>query len=72
MGINQVINRIRSWQIDRGVSISHLARQSKVSRRTLCGLHDPGWNPRADTLEKLEAVMPPNYRPRKKPRRAAE
>jgi DNA-binding phage protein len=39
--------------IEQGQTPGSLARMAGLHRNSLYGCDDPGWNPKADTLEKL-------------------
>ncbi len=53
----QLIDRIRSHLAASGLSRSGLARAAGLHANTLRDLDQPGWNPTADTLSKLEAFL---------------
>jgi 3,4-dihydroxy 2-butanone 4-phosphate synthase/GTP cyclohydrolase II len=52
-----LINRLRSLVTEGGLSRSGLARAAGLHANTLRDLDQPGWNPTADTLRKLEAYL---------------
>lgn len=53
----ELIERIRRIVVDGGMSRSGLARAAGLHANTLRELTQPGWNPTADTLAKLERVL---------------
>jgi 3,4-dihydroxy 2-butanone 4-phosphate synthase/GTP cyclohydrolase II len=53
----QLLDRIRTHLADTGASRSGLARAAGLHANTLRDLGEPGWNPTADTLAKLEAYL---------------
>jgi 3,4-dihydroxy 2-butanone 4-phosphate synthase / GTP cyclohydrolase II len=52
-----LIERLRGLVTDGGLSRSGLARAAGLHANTLRDLDQPGWNPTADTLRKLEAYL---------------
>jgi len=54
---SELIDRIRRLVIDGGMSRSGLARAAGLHANTLRDLTEPGWNPTADTLSKLERFL---------------
>lgn len=61
MSVERSIQRIRAWRQIHNMSKSSLARASGVSRRTLVDIDSEGWNPLAETLKKLEKLIPPRW-----------
>lgn len=57
------IARIRSWASASGEPLRRLALQAGLHRNSLYGLHDDTWNPTAETLQRLEALIPADFRP---------
>jgi 3,4-dihydroxy 2-butanone 4-phosphate synthase / GTP cyclohydrolase II len=53
----QLIDKLRSLVTDGGLSRSGLARAAGLHANTLRDLDQPGWNPTADTLRKLESYL---------------
>ena len=53
----QLINKLRSLVNDGGLSRSGLARAAGLHANTLRDLDEPGWNPTAETLRKLESYL---------------
>ena len=69
--VTQTMNRVRAWlaTMEKGSRVQ-IAAQAGVDEKTLRLATGDGWNPTADTLRKLEAVIPSDWKPAK-PRRAA-
>lgn len=61
MLIDQSIERIRAYRQVQGWSILRLAKESGMGESTIRRLDDPTWSPTADTLRKLEAVIPADF-----------
>jgi 3,4-dihydroxy 2-butanone 4-phosphate synthase/GTP cyclohydrolase II len=53
----QILERVRSYLEEGGLTRSALARAAGLHANTLRDLGEPGWNPTADTLRKLEAFL---------------
>ena len=53
----QLLDRIRAHLSETGASRSGLAKSAGLHANTLRDLDQPGWNPTADTLSKLEAFL---------------
>ncbi|WP_199554511.1 3,4-dihydroxy-2-butanone-4-phosphate synthase [Sandaracinobacteroides hominis] len=53
----QLLDRIRDHLADTGLSRSGLAKAAGLHANTLRDLDQPGWNPTADTLSKLESLL---------------
>lgn len=56
-----VIVRIRSFAKARNMSRNQLAIAAGIAPNTLKGLFDDDWNPTADTLRKLEDLIPADF-----------
>ena len=63
MTIETTIIRVRAFARSRGWTRSRLAKEAGLTESTLRHFHDPAWNPTADTLRKLEAVIPDGWAP---------
>jgi transcriptional regulator with XRE-family HTH domain len=63
MGIEQTIERVRVYRRETGVSRSAFARQAGLGPNALSAMDRPDWSPNADTLRKLEALIPSDWRP---------
>ncbi len=61
MTVEATIGRLRTFASDRGWTKSRFAREAGLPDTTLRGFHEPHWNPTAETLRKLEAVIPPDW-----------
>lgn len=56
-----LLDCIRRYRLDQGISIRSYARMSGVAERPLRSIDSPDWNPTLRTLEKIEAVIPPEF-----------
>lgn len=63
MTVNDTIRRIRAFARFKGWNRNRLATEAKVAESTIRQIFDDGWNPRADTLRQLEAVIPAEFVP---------
>lgn len=63
LAVDAVIARIRCFMEARGWSKHALCKASGVPYTTVSRMDDPDWNPQADTLRRLEAVIPPGWSP---------
>lgn len=63
MLIDQSIQRIRAFHRDRGLSVSALAKMAGMGESTVRHINRPDWSPTADTLRRLEAVIPADFTP---------
>lgn len=61
MRIDQAINRIKAYVATCGMPKERIAEQAHLHRNTLVGMNRPEWSPNADTLRKLEAIIPPDF-----------
>lgn len=43
-------------------SRNRLATEARIAESTIRGLGEPGWSPNTDTLRRLEAVIPDDFR----------
>ena len=57
MLIEQSILRVRSFRIEKGWTIHRLAREAKLPDSTIRKMDHDDWNPTAETLSTLEAVV---------------
>lgn len=53
----QAIQRVRDFRIRKGWTIHRLAREAKLPDSTIRKMDSDGWNPTAETLSTLEAVV---------------
>lgn len=58
MSVQNSIFRIRSFAKARGLSRRALADLAGIGDTTIRNIDEPDWNPTADTLRKLEAIIP--------------
>tara|TARA_R110000751_G_scaffold76247_1_gene153538 strand:+ start:8342 stop:8599 length:258 start_codon:yes stop_codon:yes gene_type:complete len=56
-----LINGIRRYRREHGLSIRGYARLAGVSEPPIRGIDGPDWNPTFKTLAKFEAVIPPEF-----------
>lgn len=59
--VSIVIARIRAYAKANDLSIRGLAMAAGLPPSTLRDFWDPAWNPTAETLRKLEAVVPGDF-----------
>lgn len=57
MAISTSLDRIRAYAKAKGLKPATLARLAGLHANALRGLHDQNWNPRADTLQKVEQAI---------------
>jgi hypothetical protein len=53
---------LRDWIARSGRSYAEIAAAADVDEKSVRQARQEGWNPRATTLKKLEAVMPEGWR----------
>jgi 3,4-dihydroxy 2-butanone 4-phosphate synthase/GTP cyclohydrolase II len=63
MGIEDAIARVRAYAESKGWRKSRLAKEAGLKDTTLRHFDRPTWNPTADTLRRLEAVIPAEFVP---------
>jgi ribosome-binding protein aMBF1 (putative translation factor) len=61
--VDQSIHRIRAFAAAKGWKKGRLASEAGLNDTTLRAFHDPDWNPTADTLRQLEAIIPQTFDP---------
>lgn len=61
MSIQQTIERIRTFAAAKGWKKGRLAREANVNKTTLRDFHNETWNPTAETIKKLESVIPDDF-----------
>ena len=61
--IRQSIERVRAFARAQGWTKSRLARQAGMIDTTLRDFHRDDWNPTAETIRRLEAVIPEDFEP---------
>lgn len=64
MSIDDAIDRIRAYAAFRGWRKSRLAAEAGMRDTTLRDFDRNDWNPTADTLRRLEAIVPEGFEPR--------
>lgn len=57
MTVQPTVEQVRAFAQDHGLKPATMARKAGLHPNTLRGLFDPGWNPRADTLQKVAAAI---------------
>ncbi len=57
----KLINGIRRYRREQGLSIRSFARMAGVSEFPIRGIDGADWNPTFKTLTKFEAVIPPEF-----------
>jgi ribosome-binding protein aMBF1 (putative translation factor) len=63
MLIERSIDRVRAFRKAMGWSIHRFATEASVADSTIRPMDANDWSPTADTLKKLEAVIPPDFFP---------
>jgi hypothetical protein len=61
---DQAIQRIRAFCADQKLSRNRLAIMAGLVESSIRHMDRPNWNPTADTLRALEAVIPADWQPR--------
>jgi ribosome-binding protein aMBF1 (putative translation factor) len=61
MMIDRTIERIRAYRRARGWSILRFAKEADMGESTIRYMDRPDWSPTADTLRRLESVIPPEF-----------
>lgn len=59
--IEAAIERVRAYARSRGWKKSRLAEEAGMANTVLRAFDEPGWNPTAETLRRLEAIIPENF-----------
>ena len=62
MMIEQALKRVREYARQKGLSKSAFARAAGLNDTTLRGINRDDWNPTAETLRRLESVIPKNWK----------
>lgn len=63
MFIDSSITRIRAYRAAMTWSVLRLATEAGLNESTIRRIDDPTWSPTADTLRKLEAIIPADFDP---------
>ena len=61
--IDDTIARIRAWLLMSGATNLSLAGAAGVDEKTIRQAQSKGWNPTVDTIRKLEALIPKDWKP---------
>lgn len=64
--IEQSISRVRAYAAHQKWTKSRFAKEAGLQDTTLRNFHEPDWNPTAETLRQLEAVIPGDWQPDEK------
>ena len=59
--LDTAIERIRAYARNRGWKKSRLAKEAGMADTVLRDFDEPDWNPTADTIRRLEAVIPAKF-----------
>lgn len=70
--VSQSVARVRAWLAASEETKTKIAADAGVDDKTVrLALKAAPWNPTAETLERLEKLIPPNWQPPKGKKRAA-
>lgn len=61
MTVNNTISRIIAFAAAQKWSRNRLATEAGLAESTIREIFEPGWNPRLETLLKLEAIVPDDF-----------
>lgn len=61
--IAAALARVRRWLASTDMPRGEIAARASVDEKTLRLAARPAWNPTANTLARLEAVIPPEWSP---------
>lgn len=61
MLIDKSIQRVRAYRCHAGLSVNALAVKAGMAESTLRRMDRPDWSPTADTLRRLEAIIPADF-----------
>lgn len=61
--VDASIKRVQAWLLELEEPLTVLARKAELHEKTLRIARLDGWNPRADTLRKIERLIPSSWRP---------
>lgn len=56
--VKTAIATIRAYRKMKGWSINRLATEAAITQSTIQNIDSTSWNPRSETLVKLEAIIP--------------
>lgn len=63
MMIDQTIERVRAYRRHQGWSILRFAKEAGMGESTIRNMDHDDWSPTADTLRRLERVIPEGFAP---------
>lgn len=64
MMIDKAIERVRAYRRAKGWPKLKFANMAGVRESTIRQMDRPGWNPKVETLRRLESIIPQGYRVR--------
>lgn len=64
--ITQIVHHVQAWIAASGRPNTYLAEQAGVDEKTIRLAVKSGWNPRVKTLGKLAAIVPRDFRLKKR------
>lgn len=71
--VQLTVSRIRAYVAAQNISNRKLAEQAGVAETTVRNINKPDWNPTAETIERLERLIPRSFKlPKHDERSAAE
>ncbi len=59
--LDTAIERIRAYARKQGWKKSRLAKEAGMADTVLRDFDEPDWNPTADTIRRLEAIIPAKF-----------
>jgi ribosome-binding protein aMBF1 (putative translation factor) len=65
MSISKVIARIRAFRAAKGWSVFRMGTEAGIRESTLRKMDRDDWNPTKEVLERLEAVIPEHFDPKR-------
>ena len=63
MKVDNILNRIRAYRKESGLTISGYGRRAGVAEATIRNMDEPDWSPNVRTVRLLEAVIPDDFQP---------
>lgn len=72
MLVDQAIARVRAYAAHMRWSRNKLATEAGIAESTIRSFGEPDWSPNADTLRKLEAIIPAEFEVPVAPEESAE
>lgn len=61
MSIDHIIERLRAYRRAKGWSILRFAKEAGMGESTIRNMDHPEWSPTADTIRRMEAIIPPEW-----------